>query len=105
MMPAFVVLPTLWGALYGVVEPVLPGPARLRGVLFSTMPLAFSLLVVLPLAGAGPLGLGLDAGPIPALGEAVRYLTYGLTMGATFPILTPRSVSAPSTSPASPPPA
>ncbi len=103
MTPAFVALPTLWGALYGVVEPLLPGPARLRGVLFSTVPLAFSLLVVLPLVGGGPFGQELDAGSIPALGEAARYLTYGLTMGATFPILAPRPRPAPSSAPASPP--
>lgn len=91
MTPAFVALPSIWGALYGVVAPRLMGPAWLRGVLFSLLPLAFSLLVVLPLVGAGLLGLDLGAGAIPALGEAARYLTYGLVLGATYPALARRA--------------
>ena len=89
--PAFVVLPTLWGAVYGAwAAGTLPGRSWQRGVAFSLLPLAVSLLVILPLAGAGPLGLGLGAGPIPALGEAARYLAYGVTLGVAFSALARR---------------
>ena len=89
--PAFVILPTIWGAVYAVWPVcVLPGPSWLRGALFASVPLAFSLLVILPLIGAGPLGIRLEAGPIPALGEAVRHLAYGLTLGITFAALSRR---------------
>ncbi|MDP8923172.1 MAG: DedA family protein, partial [Chloroflexota bacterium] len=87
MTPAFVAIPTLWGAAYGALEPALPGPAWLRGTVFALIPLACSLFIVLPLIGAGALGLHLGAGPLPALGELTRYLAYGLAIGATFPIL------------------
>ncbi len=93
MMPAFVVIPTLWGAAYGLLEPALPGPAWLRGTVFASIPLACSLLVILPLVGAGVLGLQLGAGSLPALGELARHLAYGLAIGSTFPILVPCSPS------------
>ncbi len=89
--PAFVVLPTLWGVVYGAwAVCALPGRSWQRGVAFSLLPLAVSLVIILPLAGAGFLGLSLGAGPIPALGEAARYLTYGLTLGITFSALARR---------------
>ena len=46
-----------------------------------------SLLVVLPLLGAGPLGLGLQAGLVPAAGELVRHLLYGAALGLAYPVL------------------
>jgi membrane-associated protein len=89
--PAFLIAPTLWGAVYGVwAANLLPGPGWLRGALFSTMTLAVSLLVVLPLVGAGPFGLAIGAGPIPAMGEALRHLAYGLTLGTAYPALARR---------------
>ena len=89
--PAFLILPTLWGAVYGLwVADLLPGRGWQRGVLFSLAPLAVSLLGALPLLGAGPFGLNLGAGPIPALGEAVRHLAYGLVLGVTFAALARR---------------
>lgn len=89
--PAFVVLPALWGGVYGAwAAGALPGPSWLRGVLFALIPLAASLLVVLPLVGAGPFGLRLQAGPLPALGETLRFVAYGLVLGITFAALSRR---------------
>ena len=91
--PAFVILPTLFGAAYGVwAADALPGPQWLRGAWFALVPLAVSWLVILPLAGAGLFGLGLGAGPIPALGEAARHLAFGLTLGVTYAALACRRV-------------
>ena len=89
--PTFVILPTLWGAAYGAwAACTLRGRSWQRGTLFSLLPLAVSLLVILPLAGAGPFGLDLGAGPIPALGETARHLAYGLTLGVAFSALARR---------------
>jgi membrane-associated protein len=91
MAPVFVILPTLWGLAYGAwAACALPGPHWLRGVLFAVLPLAVSLLLILPALGAGPLGLGLGVGPVPTLGETVRHLAYGLTLGITFAALARR---------------
>jgi hypothetical protein len=86
---AFLVVSMLWGALYGIVQPKLPGPPWLRGVTFAVAPLAVSLLVLLPLTGAGWLGLDLEAGLLPTLGEAVRSLAYGLTLGVAYAAMSP----------------
>lgn len=85
----FLVVSMCWGALYGIVQPALPGPAWLRGVLFATAPLALSLLVLLPLTGAGWLGLALGAGLLPLAGETVRSLVYGLTLGVAYVVMSP----------------
>src|SRR6266540_3775699 len=85
LSPSFLILPTLWGAVYGLwPAKALPGPSWLRGALFALLPLAFSLLVVLPAAGAGPLGLKLEIGAIPALGDLLRHLAYGAVLGVTY---------------------
>jgi membrane protein DedA with SNARE-associated domain len=86
---AFVVVSMLWGALYGIIQPALPGPAWLRGVIFAIAPLAVSLLVILPLSGGGWFGLALGAGYLPMVGELVRSLVYGLTIGASYAIMSP----------------
>ncbi|HET9016631.1 MAG TPA: DUF6789 family protein [Thermomicrobiaceae bacterium] len=75
----------LWALVYAaVVEPRLHGPGWRRGLLFAALPWAFSLLVFLPLAGAGILGLGLGAGPLPIIGNVVLHVVYGLTLGAVY---------------------
>ena len=78
----------LWAIVYAVrVEPRLGGPAWLKGAIFSVLPTAVSWFVVLPLLGAGPLGLGLGAGLVPAAGELVRHLLYGAALGLAYPML------------------
>jgi hypothetical protein len=42
---------------------------------------------VLPALGAGLLGLGLEAGLVPAAGELLRHLLYGAALGLTYPVL------------------
>jgi membrane protein DedA with SNARE-associated domain len=95
----FLAVSTLWGMLYGVVEPALRGPEWFRGLTFSAIPLLFSLLVVFPLAGGGWLGLDLGADGLPMLGEAVRSIAYGLTLGVGYAALTPHRSRRPSRPP------
>jgi membrane protein DedA with SNARE-associated domain len=78
----------LWSIVYAVrFEPRLSGPPWLKGAVFSLLPTVVSWFVVLPLLGAGPLGLGLGAGLIPAVGELVRHLLYGAALGLAYPML------------------
>src|SRR5437870_3132129 len=76
----------------------LRGPAWLRGLLFSALPLAVSVLVVLPWLGAGPLGLGLGLGLLPLAGEVVRHALFGLSLGSAYALL--RAVRGARTAPA-----
>jgi membrane protein DedA with SNARE-associated domain len=89
----FLVISMLWGALFGIVQPLLPGPQWLRGVIFAVGPLALSLLVVLPFTGGGWLGLGLGAGLLPMFAEIVRSLVYGLTLGIAYAVMSPHRQS------------
>lgn len=82
-------LSTAWGAVYGIVEPRLGGQSPVRGAVFGLVPLAFSLLVLLPAAGGGWLGLDLGAGALPVFSELVRALAYGLTLGAAYSVMSP----------------
>ncbi len=52
-----------------------------RGMLFSLLPWALSLVVFLPLVGGGFLGFGIGAGPLPILGNLILHLVYGATLG------------------------
>jgi len=89
MVVPFFVISTVWGAVYGLVEPLLGGHSWARGAVFGLVPLACSLLVVLPLAGGGLLGLGLGVGSLPVFGELVRSLAYGLSLGKSYSVMSP----------------
>lgn len=66
------------------VEPRLTGSGWKRGMLFALIPWVLSLLVFFPIAGAGLLGLRLDAGPLPLLGNLVLHLFYGASLGLIY---------------------
>jgi hypothetical protein len=79
------VVGVVWALLYaGVFEPRISGPSWLKGAKFALLPWALSLVVFLPLAGGGIFGLGLDAGPLPAIGNFLLHLVYGASLGAVF---------------------
>jgi hypothetical protein len=74
-----------WAVLYArFAEPRWPGPAWTRGVAFSIVPAAVSVVVVLPLLGGGWLGLGLGAGPLPLLGNVLLHALYGAILGLLY---------------------
>src|SRR5205823_12659963 len=76
-----------WAVPYAMwAEPRLRGPGWLRGLTFALLPAVTSWLVVLPALGAGPLGLGLGAGLVPAAGGLVRHLLYGAAPGLVYPL-------------------
>lgn len=75
----------LWGIAYALLEPILPGPRRLRGILFAIGPFLLMSLLLMPAAGAGWFGVDLGIGaPISAV---VFHLLYGLYLGNLFYIL------------------
>jgi membrane protein DedA with SNARE-associated domain len=98
--PVFVVLGTLWGAVYGRwAEPRLPHPDAVKGLLFAALPLVVTLLIVTPLLGTGPRGSGLAA-LLAAGGEIIRHATYGAILSLAYPVLLVRR--RPTTAPAAP---
>jgi hypothetical protein len=76
-----VVLALAYGS---VIEPRLIGPAWVRGVTFAVMAWILSLVVAFPVLGAGMLGSGLGAGPLPAIGNLILHLIYGASLGVIY---------------------
>jgi len=73
----------VWALVYAAaIEPRLHGPGWRRGLVFAGIPWIFSLVVFMPLAGAGFLGLALGAGPLPIIGNLILHAVYGATLGA-----------------------
>jgi membrane protein DedA with SNARE-associated domain len=83
----YVLLSVGWAIVYAYVERWLPEPDWLGGLLFALAPLAVSLLVVLPLLGAGPAGVSLDMGAVPLAGETLRHALYGPTLSTSYTLL------------------
>jgi hypothetical protein len=79
----------VWAVVYShLVAPRLRHvPPWLRGLLFSVFPLLSSVLLVMPLLGAGPLGLGVGAGLMPLAGEIVRNAVYGVGLAVSYSLL------------------
>jgi hypothetical protein len=75
-----------WAVLYALVgEPRLRAyPAWQAGAIFSIVPFLLSILVFLPVAGGGILGINLQAGPLPVLGNLVLHLIYGAVLGEVY---------------------
>lgn len=81
LIAVFVVGGLFWSLIYTLFAVrFLPGPPIVRGLLFSTVPLAASLGLLWAL-GFGPLGLGLGAGLIPVAGEVIRCGFFGAGLG------------------------
>ena len=71
-----------WAMVYtALVEPYLQGSGWKKGLIFSFVPWILSLVVFFPAVGAGFLGLGLGAGPLPIIGNLILHLVYGAALG------------------------
>jgi len=91
-VPAFALVGVAWGAIYGGwAEPQLQLPDWLSGLLFASLPLATSLLVVMPALGLG--SAARDARIVGAAGELMRHATYGVVLGLAYPELVARQWS------------
>lgn len=73
----------LWGAAFGLAHDYLPGPSWLRGVLFAAGLSVFVLLAVMPMVGAGVLGLDEFDAYVP-LFIAIAHVVYGAVLGAAY---------------------
>lgn len=65
-------------------EPRWVGPGWLRGLLFALVLWVGTLLVALPLLGAGVLGQEIGAGPLPTYTTLLAYLAYGVILSLAY---------------------
>ncbi len=79
----FVIGTLWWGALYAIMEPILPGKLGwTKGMSFGFGAALFIMLMVMPLAGAGFFGMHLDA--VQPLVTLVEHLIYGSVLGYLY---------------------
>jgi membrane protein DedA with SNARE-associated domain len=77
-----------WAEVYArLAVQLLIGPGLARGLAFSVVPFTASMLVLLPLLGAGVFGLGLGAGLLPVVAEGFRCAVFGVGLGTSYDIL------------------
>ena len=82
---AYLVGGLLWAVVYARFAATrLAGPHWRRGLEFSLVPAAISLVVVLPLLGGGLFGLQLGAGPLPLIGNLLLHALYGIALGVLY---------------------
>ena len=72
----------LWGGAFGFAHDYLSGPSWVRGVTFAAGAALIVLLGVMPLTGAGLLGLGLDT--FAPFVIVLIHLVYGATLGVIY---------------------
>jgi hypothetical protein len=77
----------IWALVYGYFfEPRLSGPGWRKGMIFSLIPWVLSVVAFLPIMGGGFLGLDIDAGPLPIVGNLILHLIYGAVLGWMYTI-------------------
>lgn len=83
-VPGFLLVGAIWGAVYAQwLEPHLHLRDWVSGMCFALLPLTVALVIVLPiLNGTSPAPLG----PLIGVGELIRHLAYGATLGAVYPL-------------------
>jgi uncharacterized membrane protein YagU involved in acid resistance len=87
----FVIGSIFWGVGFAIVSPYLPGPHRLRGVIFAVGAWLIMMLVVMPMAGAGSFGLGLGImAPVVTL---ALHVVFGLVLGGIYGLVSAKQGS------------
>lgn len=78
-----------WGALFGIMVPVLPGRRDwFKGTVFGAIAAFLVMIMVMPLAGAGYFGM--DLSPLEPMITFVYHLIYGVVLGAVYGLLATR---------------
>ena len=79
----FVIGTVIWGALFALVEPQLPGSSPwLKGVVFGMGAWVLMMLMVMPMAGAGLFGMKM--GVMAPMMTAVLHAIFGAVLGSTY---------------------
>jgi hypothetical protein len=81
----FVIGVVVWGGLFAVFSPHLPGPHWIRGLIFGTLIWLAMMLAFLPAAGLPVFALGMGAA-IPMVTLAIS-LIFGVVLGESYHLL------------------
>jgi hypothetical protein len=78
----------VWGTLFAVLVPKIPGSIAIKGVLFGTGAWLLMMCIFLPMAGQGFFGIN-GGMVIPAM-ALMLHLVYGAVLGTVFGMLSVR---------------
>ncbi len=79
----FVIGTLWWGAMFGIMEPILPGNRPWsRGIAFGFGAALLIFLLVMPLAGAGYFGMHLSF--LQPITTMLEHLIYGAVLGMSY---------------------
>lgn len=79
----FVVGTLIWGTLFALWAPHLPGSSDTRrGLVFGLVAWLVVMITVFPLAGSGMFGMGF--GLIAPISTLLGHIVFGLVLGATY---------------------
>lgn len=81
----------VWGGLFALLDPSLPGQSHwLRGIVFAIGAWILMMIAVMPMAGAGVLGMSL--GMMAPIMTFVLHVIFGAVLGATYGLERPTEV-------------
>jgi uncharacterized membrane protein YagU involved in acid resistance len=72
----------LWGILYALIAPRLPGAHWFRGILFATGAWLLMMITLMPMAGAGLFGLKM--GLMAPIATLILHWIYGAVLGGLY---------------------
>jgi uncharacterized membrane protein YagU involved in acid resistance len=81
----FVIGIIFWGVGFAIVSPYLPGAYWLRGMIFATGAWLMMMVVVMPMAGAGPFGL--DLSMMTPVATLILHVVFGVVLGGIYGLL------------------
>lgn len=81
----FLIGSVMWGLLFAVFSPHLPGPKWLRGIQFGVLAWLVMMVAFLPAAGLPMFAMGM--GPTIPVGALIVHLIFGVAMGEIYHLL------------------
>ena len=78
----FVIGTVIWGGIFAIMVPNIPGPYWLKGIIFSLAAWLLMMVVIMPVAGMELFGLGMGVGaPVATL---ILHIVFGIVLGAVY---------------------
>ena len=78
----FMIGTVLWGILFALLDPYLPGPHWVKGIVFAAGAWILMMVLAMPMAGAGLFGMKL--GIMAPIMTAVLHAIFGAVLGGVY---------------------
>lgn len=72
----------MWGTLFALVAPKIPGSIAVRGIIFSTIAWLLMMVIMMPMAGQG--FFGMELGIMAPMITLLLHIIFGAVLGYTY---------------------